>query len=92
MEAITALVAEVLPVFETWLRSTVRDEMQKTLEADREKARPVRMLSRDEVCAMANISMPTLWQKTKKGEIEATHIGRRVLYSELEVKRFLGEA
>ena len=92
METISSLVGEILPVFETWLRATVRDEMQRTLEADRQKAKPERNYSRDEVCALLHISKPTLWQKTKNGEIEATHIGRRVLYSETAVKRFLGEA
>ena len=81
----------MLPVFENWLRNTVRDEMEKTLEAEREKARPERNLTRDEVCNLLHISKPTLWKKTKQGEINAITIGRRVLYAESEVKRYLEE-
>lgn len=89
MEGITNFVGEILPIFENWLRATVRDEMLKTLEADRLKAKPERNYSRDEVCAMLHISKPTLWQKTKSGEIEATRIGRRVLYSESSIKKYM---
>lgn len=81
---------EVLPSLESWLRKTVREEMERTLNDDNQKKKPERMLSRDEVARMLNISLPTLWAKTKSGEIRATHIGRRVLYSESEVKRLAG--
>lgn len=81
---------EVLPSLESWLRKTVREEMERTLNDDNQKKKPERMLSRDEVAHMLNISLPTLWAKTKTGEIKATHIGRRVLYSESEVKRLAG--
>ena len=91
MEAITRLVGEVMPVFEDWLRETVREEMIKTLEADRQKAKPERMLTRDEVCKMLHISKPTLWQKTKSGEIECVKVGRRVLYKEGTIKKWLME-
>ena len=89
MEAITRLMGEVMPVFEDWLRETVREEMIKTLEADRQKAKPERMLTRDEVCMMLHISKPTLWQKTKGGEIECVKVGRRVLYRESTVKKWM---
>lgn len=92
MEGITRMVGKFLPTIETWLRAIVKDEMQKTLEADRIKAKPQRNYSREEVCQLLHISKPTLWAKTKSGEIEATHVGRRVLYSESEVKRLTGEA
>ena len=89
METITTMVAEVLPIFENWIRAAVRDEMSKTLEADRAKAKPDRMLTRDEVCAMMHISKPTLWAKTKDGEIECVRVGRRVLYSESSIKKYM---
>ena len=90
MEEITTLVATMLPQLENWLRATVNDEVTKVLEADRQKQKPEKQYTRKEVCAMAHISLPTLWQKTKDGEICATKIGSRVLYSEAEVNRFLG--
>lgn len=90
MEQLNYCINAVLPMFENWLRQTVREEMESVLIADRNKKKPERMLSRDEVARMLNISLPTLWAKTKSGEIKATHIGRRVLYSESEVKRLAG--
>ncbi len=90
MEQLNYCINAVLPLFENWLRQTVREEMESVLIADQNKKKPERMLSRDEVAHMLNISLPTLWAKTKSGEIRATHIGRRVLYSESEVKRLAG--
>ena len=83
------VVSEILPVIEQWLRATVREEMQNSLEADRQKLKPERNYSRDEVCALLHISKPTLWKKTKDGDIESIHVGRRVLYPESVVKRLL---
>ena len=83
------MVAEVLPVFENWLRVTVRDEMLKTLAADRAQAKPENMLTREEVCELLHISKPTLWLKTKNGEIECVRVGRRVLYSESSIKKYM---
>ncbi|MBR4920343.1 MAG: helix-turn-helix domain-containing protein [Prevotella sp.] len=91
MREVTMFVQEVLPVFENWIRTTISDEVSKVLEADRQKQKPSKKYTRKEVSKMASISLPTLWQKTKNGEINATHIGRRVLYDEAEVKRFLGQ-
>ena len=91
MEEIKNVMGAMLPVFENWLRNTVRDEMDRTLEAEREKARPERNLTRDEVCNLLHISKPTLWKKTQQGEIRAITIGRRVLYAESEVRRVLSE-
>ena len=83
------LLAEALPVAENWLRGVIRDEVRRTIEEERQKARPARYLSRDEVCTLLGISKPTLWRKTKDGEITATKIGRKVTYAESEVKRFM---
>lgn len=86
---ITTLAAEVLPVFEEWLRRTVRDEVTNALQADRNAARPEKMLTRDEVCAILRISKPTLWEKTKTGKISCVRNGRRVLYKESVVKNYM---
>jgi excisionase family DNA binding protein len=37
-------------------------------------------LSRKETAARLKISLPTLWNLTRKGEIKAHRVGRRVLY------------
>lgn len=86
---LTNLLSEMLPGVENWLRGVVSDEVRRTIEDERQKARPERYLSRDEVCQLIGISKPTLWKKTKDGEIKATTVGRRVTYAESEVKRFM---
>ena len=88
MERISYLIEEALPILENWLRATVRDEMQSVLSDDHKKKQPEKLFSRDEVCGILGISLPTLWARTKSGEIKATKIGRRVLYSESEINKF----
>lgn len=88
---VVSLLSTLAPTIEKWLRETVSEEVTKAIEADREKQKPQKMYSREEVCKMLQISIPTLWSKTKKGEIKACQIGRRVLYEENEVKRLLGQ-
>ena len=85
------LLAEALPVAENWLRGVIRDEVRRTIEEERQKARPERYLSRDEVCKLVGISKVTLWKKADEGKIKATKVGRRVVFSESEVKRFMTE-
>lgn len=91
MEEVRNSFGNVLPALESWLRGVVRSEVNKALADDHLKAKPEKNLSRDEVCELLHISKPTLWKKTKEGEIRATTIGRRVFYKESEVKRFMGE-
>ncbi len=86
---LSSLLAEALPIVEEWLRKVVADEVRRTIQEEQEKAKPERYLSREEVCKLCGISKPTLWKKTKEGEIKATKIGRRVTYAESEIKRFM---
>ncbi len=74
---------------ENWLREIVRDEVAKALTVDRQQKTPDRQLTREEVCTLLHISKPTLWQKTKAGEIPCTHVGRRVLYAEAAIKNYM---
>lgn len=78
-----------MPFVESFLRGIVREEVEHSLQADREKAKPEKMYNRDEVCELAHISKVTLWQKEKAGKIRAQRIGRRVLFAESELKRFM---
>lgn len=89
MDKMTNVLNEVLPAIETWLRNTVRDEMERTLAADHQKQKPTKQYSRDETAKMLGISKVTLWALEKKGEIKATRIGRRILFDETEIKRIL---
>lgn len=80
---------QLLPLIEKWLRATMRDEVAKALAADRMAQKPKRTYTRDEVAKMARISLPTLWQRVKDGKITPIKNGRRVVFQEDEVKRFL---
>lgn len=91
MEQIANIISEVLPAIETWLRHTVRDEMERTLAADHQKQKPVKQYSREETAEMLGISKITLWSMEKKGKIKAKRIGRRVLFDESEIKRILND-
>lgn len=89
MQQVTRLVQEVVPIIESWMRQTINDEVAKALEADRLKRQPAKQYTRQEVARLLHVSLPTLWQFVKDGKITATHVGRRVLFDEAEVKRFL---
>ena len=60
------LFSEALPFVETWLRGVVSDEVRKTLDEERQKVKPERNLTRDEVCNLLHISKVTLWKLTKE--------------------------
>ncbi len=91
MNRLNFLFQEALPLIQEWLRDVINEEVTKALEADHAKKRLPKQYSRQEVCKMLGISMPTLWAKTKCGEIKATKIGRRVVYDEREIQRFLAQ-
>lgn len=88
---ISLLFSEFFPSVQNWLRQTIREEVSAALAEDHAAQKPAKQYTRQEVCKLLNISMPTLWARTKNGEIRATKIGRRVLYSEREVQRLLSE-
>lgn len=87
--------ADFWPQVENWFKrvmgDVVRREVKNALKEEMEKKQPPRMYTREEVAKMAHITLATLWSKTKSGLITPTHLGRRVLYSEDEVNRFLSK-
>jgi hypothetical protein len=52
----------------------------------------LKYLSREEVCTILKISMPTLNTYTKKGMIKGRKIGTRMLYLESDIKSALQDA
>lgn len=83
------LVKRMLPIVEGWLREIIHDEVMRVMEEERTRKKPQHLYTRYEVCRMAHISLPTLWKRVRDGMIVPVKIGRRVLFTEDEVKRFL---
>ena len=52
----------------------------------------LKYLSREEVCTILKISMPTLNTYTKKGIITGSKIGTRMLYLEADIKNAIKDA
>jgi hypothetical protein len=52
----------------------------------------LKYLSREEVCTIVKISMPTLNTYTKKGIIKGSKIGNRMLYLESDIKDAIKDA
>lgn len=85
---INTILGEAIPTIEDWLRNVVADEVRRTIEDERKKARPECYLSRIETAKTLKVSLVTLWKLTRAGEIKSTNIGRSVKYAESEIKRF----
>jgi len=52
----------------------------------------LKYLSREEVCTILKVSMPTLNTYTKKGIIKGSKIGTRMLYLESDIKSAIKDA
>ena len=52
----------------------------------------LKYLSREEVCSILKVSMPTLNTYTKKGIIKGSKIGNRMLYLEADIKSAIQDA
>lgn len=75
------------PIAEAWVRQLMHEEVVNALQAEKEKQQPQRTYTREQVADMLHISLPTLWSMQKKGEINPTRVGRRVLFTEEEIKK-----
>lgn len=52
----------------------------------------LKYLSREEVCTILKVSMPTLNTYTKKGIIKGSKVGTRMLYLEADIKSAVQDA
>lgn len=52
----------------------------------------LKYLSREEVCTILRISMPTLNTYTKRGIIKGSKIGNRMLYLETDIKQAITDS
>lgn len=78
---------QAITVIESWLRATVSDEVNKVLEADRQKCKYVKQYTREETAKKLGVTLPTLWAWTKSGRINAEYVGRKPMYTEEEINR-----
>ncbi len=83
------ILQQALPAIESWLRATVSEEVNKALQADREKRQYVKRYTREETAEMLGISLPTLWAWVKDGRINAVKVGKRQFFTEEEINRVL---
>jgi excisionase family DNA binding protein len=70
-------------------RGIIREEVQSVLEEEQERKKPMKYYTRKEVCELAHITLPTLWRRVNEGKITPTTNGRRVLFAETEIQRYL---
>ena len=69
---------QFLFVSENQLRGIISEEVTKALA--QVKDRPTRTYSRIEVADMLHVTLPTLDNMVKRGDIQVIHVGRRVLF------------
>lgn len=85
---LSTLFAELTPLVESWLNTTIESAVKKALAEERAKARPDVYLTRQETAKALKVSLPTLWKLTTNGDIKSVKVGRSVKYAESEIKRF----
>ena len=86
---LNSTLADILPLVENWLRTIIRDEVEKANEADRLNDKTERQFSTKEACDILHVCKTTLWKKVNEGEIKPIKVGRRVLYPESEINKLL---
>ena len=74
---------QFLFVNESQLRGIISEEVTKALSQVKDK--PRRTYTRFEVKDMLHVTLPTLDNMVKRGDIQAIHVGRRVLFDADEV-------
>ena len=89
MDETRKILEQALPAFESWLRATVSDEVNKALQADRVKRQYVKRYTREETAEKLGISTVTLWEWVKSGKISSVKVGKRQYFTEEEIDRIL---
>lgn len=87
MENFVELFRTFAPIAEAWVRQLMHEEVVNALQAEKAAEKPQRTYTREQVAEMLHISLPTLWSMQKKGDITPTRVGRRVLFTEDEIKK-----
>lgn len=71
------------------LQQMIRDELWQAMNRFDAVKKPERMYTRAEACAILHITTTTLWSLTKNGYIKSIKSGKRVLYSETDMNKYL---
>ena len=72
------------------LKDIIKECLSEILENNLQKTEPTEeLLSRKEVASLLEISLPTLHQKQKSGQIPYYRIGTRILFKKSEVLKAL---
>ena len=78
------------------LKEVVAEMVQEVLGKGQFKEQPVAndnvYYNRDEACAHLHITPSTLWRMQKAGKIKVHKIGRRNLYSKLDIDNLIEKA
>lgn len=71
----------------TQLKEIIQESISKLIPLPLQEnlVKDTKYLSREKVCELLHITLPTLDKHSKKGLLKAHYIGRRVLYNEDEI-------
>lgn len=78
-------IAEAEPLVKTWLWQLINPGVQAP-----EKPKTEQLLTRQDMCNVLRISLPTLDKYCNNGTINYRKLGRRVLFTPQEVDRIMG--
>lgn len=68
------------------LTQTIRQIVREELAGFQPTEPELKFYTRDEVCKLLKISLPTLGEYVKMGIIKGSRIGTRILFNELDIR------
>lgn len=71
------------------VKNAVSSELERFSDLFKKSDSDLEYLTRDEVCKRLKISKGTLNNRSRSGEIPSHKVGRRVLYKNCEVEKYL---